>query len=131
MTLKDTDKLIELIDDDIASLDMNMPTESYYACLCTLQMVKLYIKALPTVPLDWKSIMNDWTEHDNAMIAKGREIERRSNAPKHGQWETVVKNGHYAVCTNCHRYWIPTEDKYDYWFCPHCGARMDEVITHE
>lgn len=83
MTLKDTDRLIELIDDDIASLDMNMSTESYYVCLCTLQMVKQYIKALPTVPLDWKSIMNDWTEHDNAMIAKGRELERKLNAPKH------------------------------------------------
>lgn len=45
---------------------------------------------------------------------------------KHGRWETVG-GGHYAVCTNCRRYWIPIEDKYDYWFCPHCGADMREV----
>lgn len=48
-TLKDTDELIELIDDDIASLDKNMPREGHDVCLCTLQMVKQYIKALPTV----------------------------------------------------------------------------------
>lgn len=44
--LIDADKLIELIDDDIASLDKNMPREGYDVCLCTLQMVKQYIKAL-------------------------------------------------------------------------------------
>ena len=84
--LIDADKLIELIDDDIASLNKDMSREGYDVCLCTLKMMKQYIKALPTVPLDWKSIMDDWTEHDNAMIAKGREIERRLNAPKHGWW---------------------------------------------
>lgn len=44
---------------------------------------------------------------------------------KHGRWK-MVESGHYAVCTNCRRYWIPIEDKYDYWFCPHCGADMRE-----
>lgn len=47
--LIDTDELIELIDDDIASLDKDMPREGYDVCLCTLEMVKQYIKALPTV----------------------------------------------------------------------------------
>ena len=45
----DAGKLVELIDDDIASLDKNMSSEGYDVCLCTLQMVKQYIKALPTV----------------------------------------------------------------------------------
>lgn len=49
MRLKDADKLIELIDDDIASLDKNMSREGYDVCLCTLEMVKQYIKALPTI----------------------------------------------------------------------------------
>lgn len=40
------DKLIELIDDDIASLSRDMSREGYDVCLCTLQMVKQYIKAL-------------------------------------------------------------------------------------
>jgi hypothetical protein len=44
---------------------------------------------------------------------------------KHGRWE-MLKNGHDAVCTNCRLYWIPIEDKYDYWFCPRCGADMRE-----
>lgn len=54
--IKDADKLIELIDDDIASLDENMPRESYDVCLCALKMVKQYIKALPTIeaiPVEW------------------------------------------------------------------------------
>ena len=46
--LIDADKLIELIDDDIASLDKNMSREGYDVCLCTLRMVKQYIKVLPT-----------------------------------------------------------------------------------
>ena len=129
-SLKDTDKLIELIDDDIASLDMNMPTESYYVCLCTLQMVKLYIEALPTVPLDYKSIIGDWAEHDNAMIAKGREIERRLNAPKHGRWilrkvyEDEYGNEQFNYfCSKCG---VPAYE-FSQPYCHRCGARMDEV----
>jgi hypothetical protein len=49
MTLKDADNLNELIDDDIAALDKSMSQEGYDVCLCTLQMVKQYIKALSTV----------------------------------------------------------------------------------
>ena len=45
--LIDADELIELIDDDISSL--NMPREGYDVCLCTLEMMKQYIKVLPTV----------------------------------------------------------------------------------
>ena len=47
--LIDADALIELIDDDIASLDKNMSREGYDVCLCTLKMMKQYIKALPEV----------------------------------------------------------------------------------
>lgn len=43
---------------------------------------------------------------------------------KHGRWETC-ESGHDAICTNCRKYWIPVEDKYDFWFCPRCGAKMD------
>lgn len=125
-TLKDTDRLIELIDDDIASLDKDMPREGYDACLCTLEMVKQYIKALPTVPRDWKSILDDWTEHDNAMIAKGREIERRLNAPKHGHWIYIrdeENNGLYE-CSECHKRDIHAKEC-EVPYCWYCGARMD------
>lgn len=122
----DADELIELIGDDMATLNfIDMSREGHDVCLCTLNMVKQYIKALSTVPLDWKSIMDDWTEHDNAMIAKGREIERRLNAPKHGRWK-VILSGDYAICTNCEHYWIPNGDQYDYHYCPNCGAKMEE-----
>ena len=126
MSLKDADKLIELIDDDIASLNKDMSREGYDVCLCTLQMVKQYINALPTVPLDWKSIMDDWTEHDNAMIAKGREIERRLNAPKHGRWEKKsisIKGIEKEFCSEC-KTWSYGRNKA---FCPNCGADMREV----
>lgn len=122
MTLKDTDELIELIDDDIASLNKDTSRESY-VCLCTLKMVKLYIETLPTVALDWKSLMDDWTEHDNAMIAKGRELERRLNAPKHGRWIEIDKY-HLGTCSVCGDRWGSVEIMR---YCPNCGARMDEV----
>lgn len=57
MRLIDADKLIELIDDDIASLDKSrIPQIAYNECLCTLRMVKQYIKTLPTIeaiPVEW------------------------------------------------------------------------------
>lgn len=62
----DADKLIELIDDDIASLDKNMTREGYDVCLCTLRMVKQYINVLPTVePIRhgrWIEIGHPWYE---------------------------------------------------------------------
>lgn len=116
--LIDADELIELIDDDIAALDNDIPQIAYDVCLCTLKMVKQYIKGLPTVPLDWKSIMDDWTEHDNAMIAKGREIERRLNAPKHGHWEGD------GQCSACKEYPLARYMKNPN-YCPNCGTRMD------
>ena len=156
MNLKDTDKLVELIDDDIASLDKNtsrlidadqliefidayitilderykkrVSQTAFDVCLCTLQMVKQYIKALPTVPLDWKSILDDWTEHDNAMIAKGREIERRLNAPKHGRWLPSDKGDCTYTCSECgfvRDAYILEENAY----CPRCGAKMDKKDT--
>ena len=125
MTLKDVDELIELIDDDIAALNKDMSREGYDISLCTLKMVKQYIRALPTVPLDWKSILDDWTEHDNAMIAKGREIERRLNAPKHGKWiiEPDATVMHCGVCGWAFEYYGGLEEEWNY--CPNCGARMD------
>ena len=130
MRVIDADKLIELIDDDIATLNfIDMPREGHDVCLCTLQMVTQYIKALPTVPLDWKSIMDDWTEHDNAMIAKGREIERRLNAPKHGRWVPVTNGRGGFECSICHNY-SPSYQNGDAWlahYCPTCGVDMREV----
>ena len=131
MNLKDTDKLIELIDDDIATLNfIDMPREGHDVCLCTLQMVKQYIRALPTVPLDWKSIMDDWTEHDNAMIAKGREIEQRLNAPKRGKWmlgkvcEDEYGNGRFNYfCSECGA----SAYEFSQPYCHRCGARMEGV----
>lgn len=83
----------------------------------------------PTVPLDWKSIMDDWTEHDNAMIAKGREIERRLNAPKHGRWIYDEHNGNY-YCSECHRrggVYIDGDNGIELLgnYCGICGAKMD------
>lgn len=125
-SLKDADKLIELIDDDIAALDNDIPQIAYDVCFCTLKMVKQYIEALPTVPLDWKSIIDDWTEHDNAMIAKGRELEQRLNAPKHGRWidvEPAPWGQVYETCSECGI--RQTLDKGKDKFCGVCGARMD------
>ena len=131
--LIDADKLIELIDDDIAALDNDIPQIAYDVCFCTLKMVKQYIEALPTVPLDWKSIIDDWTEHDNAMIAKGRELEQRLNAPKHGRWiehhEPFSWMGYTTwTCSGCDYevgYEKDIKNRTDY--CPNCGADMREV----
>ena len=77
------------------------------------------IDSMPTIESEihyntesWKTTATDLTPVEYAPV-------------KHGRWETL-KNGHDAVCTNCRMYWISIEDKYDFWFCPRCGADMRE-----
>lgn len=99
--LIDADKLIELIDDDIASLDKNMTREGYDVCLCTLRMVKQYINVLPTVePI------------------------------RHGRWiRKDSKRYYWFECSECG--YPPPLDRFKRdWFsgyCPNCGAIIDEV----
>lgn len=78
--LIDADALIELIDDDIASLDKNMSREGYDVCLCTLKMAKQYIKSLPTIePIK--------------MMCNGEHIK----CPAHKDYKRGCADG-YAMC---------------------------------
>lgn len=42
-----------------------------------------------------------------------------------GKWENVEPN-FMAKCSNCRRYYISRDEKYEFHFCPNCGARMEE-----
>lgn len=42
----------------------------------------------------------------------------------HGFWATL-RSGCDCVCSMCGRYWIDVADKYDFNYCPNCGAKMD------
>lgn len=44
----------------------------------------------------------------------------------HGHWQDEA-SGRDSVCTVCRCYWIPSDAKYDFKYCPRCGAKMDEV----
>lgn len=101
MRLIDADKLIGLIDDDIASIDKNMTREGYDVCLCTLEMIKQYIKALPTV-----------------------------EPTKHGRWLPSDKGDCTYTCSECgfvRDAYILEEKAY----CPNCGTRMDAQIGED
>ena len=126
MRLKDADKLIELIDDDIASLDKDMSRQGYDVCLCTLKMAKQYIKALPTVeavPLeDYRSMERTV---DKLVKALAEAVQ------KHGRWvhkygdgheEPAIPGGECSICGYVH-----TATNY----CPNCGARMDEEVNND
>ena len=41
----------------------------------------------------------------------------------HGEWE-YKPNIYICECTACRKYWIPNGDKYEYHYCPNCGAKM-------
>lgn len=53
--------------------------------------------------------------------------EREDVAPVvHSRWFPYNKN--MLICDNCAHYWIAKGDQYDFKYCPHCGARMDEEV---
>ncbi len=123
MRLKDADALIELIDDDIAALNKDMSREGYDVCLCTLQMIKQYIKALPTieaVPLEDYRCMEQTVYKLTQALAEAEPI-------KHGRWveDALPFNGNALKvyrCTACGEpFWTNPPG-----YCPHCGAKMDE-----
>lgn len=69
----------------------------------------------------------------------GRVISRVENAPTveakpvvHAHWEEIRQGLH--ICSSCKVKASLTSDEYDYMedlsdYCPHCGARMDEVAS--
>ena len=64
---------------------------------------------------------------DNAPIIEAKPV-------VHAHWEEVREGRH--ICSNCKVKASLTSDEYDYMedlsdYCPHCGARMDEVVVEE
>ena len=115
MRVIDADKLIELIDDDIATLNfIDMPREGHDVCLCTLQMVTQYIKALPTieaVPLEDYRSMEQTVHKLTQALAEAEPI-------KHGRW---IKRGDNSwECSVCHEISCCNGN-----YCVDCGAKMD------
>lgn len=45
----------------------------------------------------------------------------------HAHW-VALSSGVDCVCNNCSHYWIARDEKYDFKFCPNCGAIMDEEV---
>lgn len=83
---------------------------------------------------------------DTAIRVVGQCITIDAEPVRHGHWgdATLLKsnfmfrNGLHATqrqCTHCHRYSVQLYDcpeiipkMYQYRFCPHCGAKMDEEV---
>ena len=114
MRLKDANKLIELIDDDIAALDKSMSREGYDVCLCTLQMVKQYIKALPTIDIDAIT-----KAHADKGYEQGYRDGYATAKPVSARWKDAGM-GDY-MCSRCAE--VISGNRHHY--CPNCGAPMD------
>ena len=119
--LIDADELIELIGDDMATLNfIDMSREGHDVCLCTLQMITQYIKALPaveTVPLEDYRSMEQTVHKLTQAIAE---------PIKHGRWLPSDKGDCTYTCSECgfvRDAYILEEKAY----CPRCGADMREV----
>ena len=42
---------------------------------------------------------------------------------RRGRWERIEPNDKYdfrCVCSNCRKYWVGADEKYDFHFCPNC-----------
>lgn len=44
---------------------------------------------------------------------------------KHGEWVKEVFSRN-LTCSSCRSYWIQCDEAYDFTYCPHCGAKMEE-----
>ena len=119
--LIDADKLIELIDDDIAALDfIDMPKEGRNVCLCTLRMVKQYIRALPTVET---VTLEDYRSMEQTVYKLTQALAEAE--PEHGRWLPSDKGDCTCTCSECgfvRDAYILEEKAY----CPRCGAKMKE-----
>lgn len=54
------------------------------------------------------------------------ELLKLSEPVRHGHWELSIIEGMY-ICSNCRKYYIRTDEAYEFNYCPRCGAKMDEV----
>lgn len=127
--LIDADKLVELIDDDIAAHkdgyfeDFELPPTAY-GSLCALRMVREYIKALPTV----EAVPEEQYQRMVQTVASlteevGKMIE--AEPIRHGRWSENTYG--YRKCSEC-EVAIRVEECMGepiYNYCPNCGARMD------
>jgi len=127
--LIDADKLVELIDDDIAAHkdgyfeDFELPP-SAYGSLCALRMVREYIKALPTVEPTASTCLG----------CNCPKMEKLEAEPKHGHWVLESDSEPYNeyVCSVCGTRASSFIGGSEMWyclskphFCPNCGSRMD------
>ena len=47
----------------------------------------------------------------------------------HGHW---IYEGEIVTCSNCGGFWSAKDfTKFPYYYCPHCGARMDDGEQNE
>lgn len=120
--LIDADELIELIGDDMATLNfIDMSREGHDVCLCTLQMVTQYIRALPTVET---VTLEDYRSMEQTVYKLTQALAEAE--PKHGRWLPFDKGGDCMyTCSECGFFrdaYILEENAY----CPRCGAKMKE-----
>ena len=67
-----------------------------------------------------------WVEHERALDAE---------SIRHGHWEKIKISKFYDCqntmpiykCSFCHTPFVNVDLKDRYHYCPHCGAKMDEV----
>lgn len=64
----------------------------------------------------YKDAMNDALQH--ARIKNALDVPERNV----GKWEKYGED--MQVCSACHKYWIWASDRYDFKYCPNCGAEM-------
>lgn len=51
---------------------------------------------------------------------------------KHAHWNIHTdEDGIYGICSNCHRGTDFSHYGKAYPICPHCGAKIDEVVNNE
>lgn len=70
----------------------------------------------------------DENKYKSALVMLLEKIEKLPAADvrevKKGRWKNAEPN-FMAKCSNCQRYYISRDEKYEFHFCPNCGAQMD------
>lgn len=135
----DTDVAIEHLKKRLYETALNNIEHSYYYEEMADNRASVWLEEVE--PIDPKKVVEDYCRARNLMVVAAEDFHRFAEPIKHGGWIKMSDAyGVYWACSECGEELQRIEDfdpQFDLFprlesidrtnYCPHCGAKMDEV----